>query len=416
MLFKSEDEMQKWLESQLKEIDGLSELFDHDDLSLNTESRDIIENKYYQSFEYCLRSLHITEAISANENIALEKPAILKPDMMLYAPETQSIVIVELKNDKGATRQAGTELSAYAAEVQNYLPFISDSDIVSVIISTEWPTLLKRHIMQEIFWHQRKLICLEPYKDGDAIRLKIKPYAELSVSTLDLALSGDHVGGYQLCLYDYGLYGENPDRSCLDQYQKEMKAAMAALAAKGNALGSHGFAFLWKDDWTMSLAPYSMTICNIAPFNRLDRFIFELEGTDKKLSDMQERFIRIVTEHDPTGHGEALLETTKEAELFLNHFCTPRLEGFVTWPALKNVMQGRAEYISFVAWGVFGTLFFDKLRMKYQSSEQVDVDSPEVGLELIEEMVRSDIPSIDLSYYFYDPEEDEIDDLDSPDF
>lgn len=406
-LFENEGKMQEWLEGEIAAQESLSGLIDEiatDCAGPTSRARKKIDEAY----RYCIDSLHILEVLATDEDIALAKKDRLKPDILAYAPETQSIVIIELKNISGPTREAGTELSAYCAEINNYLPFISDADVVNVIVSNEWPTLLRRHVVQDILWRGRKLLCLRPYKVGSEIRLQTVSPADLGCAEVDLKLATQHMGGFQLWLYDDELYSKEPDRTRLDQYLPQMRSAMSAMAAKGNLAGNHGFAFLWKDDWDLSLAPYSVTILNVAAFNRLDRFLIDLpEG--ENLSDMQERFLRLVTEHSPEGHGRSLNELTSEAERFLEGFCSPRSEGFTTWPALLDVMDGRAEYVSFAAWGFWGERHLDLLQEKYAAGQNPLFDSPELGFELVAKVLDPNVPYVDLAYINSGDDEDDWD-------
>src|SRR5689334_14728819 len=71
------------------------------------------------------------------------------------------------------SRQAGTEAGAYAGELRSHLPFLSDGDVVNVLISSVWPTLLRHYVAHEILWIGRKVLCLEPVEVGESHSLKI---------------------------------------------------------------------------------------------------------------------------------------------------------------------------------------------------------------------------------------------------
>lgn len=382
MLFNSEDEMQKWFENALEHHGGLTGIVD-----TPTETRenpnDIIEQKFRKSLDSCMKSFDDIQKISARENIAFERDSVLEPDALFYCPHTERIVIVELKNSAETSRETGTELSAYTAEIRNHLPFIAEGDIVNIIISTEWPDLLKRHVLQDIFWRDRKLICLEPYKAGKEIRLRTKQYRDLKVS-VDLSLFGHNISGFQLCLYDNSVYGKdvNHNHNGLLHNLNQIKSAMVAVSAKGNTLGSHGFAFLWRDV-ANALCPYSIVICNVNPYSLLDRSL-----PDSNLSEIQNRLVNLVQQQEPTGHGESFMEISREATSFVEFFCNPCIEGFHNWQELENMMMGRAEYVSFVSWGVIEDLFFDYLREKNQSGDVVDTDSPVFGAEFIGDLIK----------------------------
>jgi hypothetical protein len=404
-LFESEEKMQEWLEGEITTRESLSDLIDGIVAAPNSSSS-TASFKIESVYRYCLESLHNLFIISTDENIALSTKEKLKPDILAYAPETQSMVIFELKNIGGPTRQSATELSAYCAEINNYLPFISDADIVNIIISNEWPTLLRKHIVQDILWRGRKLLCLRPYQAGSELRLQAVSPNDLGCLEFDLKMAPQHVGGFQICLYDNELYSKDPNRSRLDQFQPQMRSAMAAMASKGNLAGNHGFAFLWKDNWGESLAPYSITILNVAAFNRLDRFLIDLpEGVEP--SEIQKRFFKLVADYAPEGHGQSLNELLEEAQRFLKGFCSPQPEGFMTWPALHNSMKQRAEYVSFSAWGFFGERHLDLLQKKYEAGQSPIFDSADLGLELVASVIDRNVPYIDLAYMNWDDGDDD---------
>ena len=78
------------------------------------------------------------------------------------------------------------------------------------------------------------------------------------------------------------------------------------------------------------------------------------------------KFVGIIKEYSPQGHGKSLFDITEEGKKFLNKFCSPTTEGLTTWDTLKRFMEGRAELIAFKAWGIFGELFADKLKLEYE--------------------------------------------------
>ena len=221
--FTSEAKMQDWLSKLLAEAYGIADLISDSDSLKSFSPASLAEQKILESYNTCLASLYINEPISENENISIDSRDILKPDFILYAPETESVVIVELKNIAGPTRQAGTELAAYSCEIQSSIPFISDGDIVNVIISTEWPTLLKHYVFHQIFWQRKNVICLEPFDEDGKIRLRIVDIKRLSQDNTSFKISDKHIGGYQVCLYDDELYTDKADRTRLDKFLEHIE-------------------------------------------------------------------------------------------------------------------------------------------------------------------------------------------------
>lgn len=387
-LFESEKRMQEWLSAILNAETTLYELLVNVDDFEKFEPVTLEEKKIYSSFSHSLKSLSLTEMISEGLNISLKQEDSLKPDFLLYAPETESIVIVELKNQKNATREGGTEIRAYASEIKSYIPFISDGDIISVIISPIWPTLIKHYIFHEIFWLQRNIICLSPIDVDGEIKLEILDTAIIVQADSTLKISYNHLGGYQLCLYDYELYKPHPNVNRLDSHLQQMKTSVNAMAIKGNSFKNHGFAFLWKDNWSLSLAPYSITIINFAPFQSIERFFHDETFVP---NDITKKLVDIVKESDPIGHSESLIAITNAGRDFLEDFCEPRMEGFHTWDILKEFMNGRSELISFYSWGVFGDLYAEKLLEEYKKgNHNVSFDNPHLGMSLLDELIDPD--------------------------
>ncbi len=404
-MFDKEKDMQKWLSEELSEIGGLGDIID--DFEESTKGKSSSESRIIEAYNHCLESLNINEVISEDENISLKEGDSLKPNFLLYAPETESLVILELKNIANPTRQVGTELGAYASELKSYLPFISDGDIVHVVISRDWPTLLRHFLFNEIFWMQRNILCLEPYTSTQKdIKLRVLSPAKLVEDDVSLMICDRHLGGYQLCLYDNALYsGGSRDR--LDQHIEQLRTSIYAMAAKGNSQNNHGFAFLWKDHRSISLAPYSITILNFAPFQSLERFFQGQSPNDIEIPEMTTRFINIVSEFGPIGHGQSLEQIVNYGERYLKNICSPRPEGFMHWNNLRDIMLESSTLIEFHAWGVFSELLADKLAIEYESgNHSIKLTDPNFGLDMINELVDDEYQFIDLSYFNYNPDID----------
>lgn len=398
-IFNNEAEMQAWLSEELDVNDGLADLIiNHEHVSQMT-ARLPAENKILKSFQWCLKSLYINEVFLENENISLKAGDILKPDFVLYAPENQCIVIIELKNIIEPTRQAGTELSAYASEIKSYLPFISDSDIVNVIISPNWPTLLRHYVFNEIFWLNKNILCLEPVRDDDKIKLKIIEAQSITEDDAFLKFSEEHFGGYHLCLYNY-------TGRMLDDYIEQMKSSLSFMATKGNILKSHGFAFLWKNHEQLPAA-YIITIVNLAPLQAIERFFHN----NQRISHVTEKFINIINEYAPEGQSQSLFEITDTGIEFLNNFCSPRPEDFTTWDILKTSIfqRGHDHLIAFKCWGFLEDMFSEILLEEYNAANLfIELTNPHLGLKLLDELFDPCYEFINLPHIMFNEDEEEI--------
>lgn len=402
-VFKNEGEMQTWLSSELSKNSGLGEMIEGIDRLDSVTAKNMGEIRLLSTFRACANSLFQTKTLFENENISLNKPDILKPDFVLYAAETESIVIVELKNLVSPSRQAGTELGAYTAEIRTCIPFLSDGDVIHVLISQEWPVLLKHYARHEIFWQGRKLLCLRPMRKPDnSIALEIVPLNELAEDYSSFQIGKGHLGGFNISLYDDNLYKNNADPQRLTSAVEVFKVALQAMAVSGNRLGSHGFAFLWKDKSQQSLAPYSIIVANFAPFKSLERYV-----RNGDVPNIIERFIEVVTEFCPEGHGNTLTEISNTCRDIVSHVCTPRPEVFATWDVLSESLKNRMEHVAFVGWGMFGEAAVEEVKIRHQAGDLAcSLESPIIGLEVLAKLIDEKYEVLDLSYYLYDPDDE----------
>ena len=239
-MFKNEEEMQKWLEKKL-ESNSLLELIDNfEDFNEGKNYKNIESQHLHKSFEYCLENLGVTDVVFANKNISKEKGEGLKPDLILYSEETEALIVIELKNIKGPTRQAGTELIAYNCELRTYFPLLSNNDLIYIIVSNDWPTLLKHYIYHDVVWSNKKILCLEPFDKKGEICLRIIDLDNfIRVGSIEEI---SKISAYQLCLYESPKFKE--DHEIIVPL---MKASLLEMAKYGNSIQAHGFSFLWKD-------------------------------------------------------------------------------------------------------------------------------------------------------------------------
>ena len=398
--------MQDWASSLLDQNDGLIEVITNAETAADDPIDDYYSSRISASIRKSLESLKLHEVVFGDENISITQKESLKPDFVLYAPETESIIVVELKNISGPSREAGTELGAYTSEIRSAIPFISDGDIVHVIVSPVWPTLLLHYVRHQIFWQRKNVICLEPEKnDSDEIVLKALTVSDIYEDTACIQISEKHLGAYQLCFYDYSVKDntQSEQHNLLDHFN----TALGAMAITGDRLNSHGFAFLWKDMSSTSAAPYSITIANFAPFQSIERF---LHLKDTELPKVVERYMRLVQENSPSGHSsKTMWEIIDSGKELLDMVCQSSVEGYHPWKTHKNFMTnglGRADFISFAGWGLFGEMQIKKLKEAYKSGEvNKPITDPTLGWSVINELIDENYEHIDLTHLDWNNEE-----------
>lgn len=399
-IFTDESEMQNWLEEKFLEIEGLNDLIinikDIENFNPTTSSSHKIKNSYTKSLD----ALYINEVISHNKNISLTKGEALKPDTIAYAVEKESIVIIELKNFANATRQAGTELIAYAGEIKSSLSYLSDGEIVNVIISPSWPTLLKHYIFNNIVWQNKYILCLEPVETSEGVALRIIDIDKLDIEESPGKFCEDHLAGYHICLYDDTQQTKNPTPTQLHNYFDLMVESMNAIATKGEKINSHGFAFLSKELIGPGLSPYYISLVNVAPFKSIERILHMDDFDDyQKLPDIIKKYINIYTEFSPDGHG-GCIETLADTGIdILNNICTPRYEGYTSWSVIKSEMISKWEPKYFVSWGIFKELMMDELSQQYKNGNySARSSSPEIGYKLIENAIDENYVYFELAH------------------
>lgn len=399
-IFSSEQEMQDWLESKFPDIWGLSDIILNNDYIDDFVPENLSEEKIRDSFKISHDCLHLLELITANKNISSKKGEVLKPDLITYSPEKETIVIIELKNFSGATREAGTEISAYSAELKGALQSLPDGDIVSVIISPHWPTLIKHYIYNTIVFQSKNLLCLEPcLNDGD-IMLKIVDIPLLVQSPLPEKYNDHQLAGYTICLYDDTQQQENPPPTKLHNYIQVMLSSMDVISSKGEKINGHGFAFLSKEIRGFGLSPYFISVVNVAPFKCLEQ-VLHLEGIDK-YSDLplaMQKYFDIYIEHSPYGYGSSLSSICQASFPILKTICSPHIEGLNTWDEIYRDIAQNWQPLYFVSWGIFKDVSIALLNEEYKNGiTSNNLNSVSLGYNVISQLVNKNYNYIEISH------------------
>lgn len=389
-IFKNENDMQSWLENEMEDIEGLgSLLFDIESIE-NYEPRNEVELKIKNSYLHCLPSLYLAEIITKNQNISSSSGDVLKPDILAYGIERESLILIELKNLSGATREAGTELAAYSGELKGYLSHLSDGDIMNVIISTFWPTLLKHYVFNNIVWQNKNMICLEPCVVENKIVLKPLDLKILLQAETPQKFASEHLCGYHICLYDHSQNSTNRAPTKLHGQIEVIKASIARMAAEGEKANSHGFLILTEEINGYGNAPYMITLVNAAPLSSIERYFHSDEiKTYKDLPFIGQKIYDIVTYYEPLGLGANTSKIFTSGKPYLKKICTPNIESINPWTILRQeINNGITEAIYFESWGVFKEKSMEILFNKYQNGDyDFTLNSIELGFEVIEELI-----------------------------
>ncbi len=391
-IFKFEKEMQDWLQEEFDKKLSLADLITNTEKFEGFIPSSPIERKIFNSFNYCLKGLWSNIILSSDENISISrgKSESLKPDFTFYDEERESIVIVELKNSKNASRQTGTEFGAYSNEIKSHFPYLSDGDVINVIISPIWATLLKNYIFHEIFWLDRNIICLEPIKENEENKLKIIDINSL-FGNIFIKNELNKLGGFQICLYDYEKITKE-ERKKIYPSLDQMRIAMDVIAKTGNAQKNNGFAFLWKDLSGDPLSPYNITIVNISAYKQI------FENNNISQNNFTEKLFKTIQTSNSDGHGGSLFKIATEVKKILGDFCTPECEGFTNWKELYKFMKGN-KLISFYSWGIYEDLFLERILKKQKKGDtKMSLRSPDEGIEFIRELLGDEFENSEVEH------------------
>jgi len=157
------------------------------------------------------------------------------------------------------------------------------------------------------------------------------------------------------------------------------------MAAKGNALRTHGFAFLWRNIYEVGEAPYTITLVNYSSFQALPYALIDPDYVPNKTAL---RFLQVISDHDPEGHGQMLNTICEAGELFLKGFCSPRPENFTDWLNLKAAVFQETDALSFAGWGIFEELFYEHLAKAYLSDDyDYRHDNPLLAISVLNQII-----------------------------
>jgi hypothetical protein len=163
----------------------------------------LLRRRYAESASRVLKSLDSYDLITGESilSISLKTGDILKPDLVLFNPIVNQIIVIENKMQDSAEREAVTELLGFANEIRNHLPFISNLDIHYILISPDFKTLLDHSVSAQLLGGHINILCLKPVVSNDDVSgLEIhfpKAWTDLGQN----GLPPEALVSYTMCLY-----------------------------------------------------------------------------------------------------------------------------------------------------------------------------------------------------------------------
>ncbi|MGM0896709.1 MAG: hypothetical protein ACQEV0_02360 [Bacillota bacterium] len=388
-------------------IEGIEEIerlngSDYDDYAFPKFTIDyLLRQKTYRSAKFIIESLKEGFTILNGENIrsiSLQKGEYLKPDFLLINDETQQVIIIELKREKNAERQTVTEITGYAHEVKNHLPFLANYNFLFVIVSTEYNTLLQHSVGNLLLNNTHKILCLKPLIDGNKI-LGLDIVLPTSWSDLDINyLDKEFFFGKEIQINFENV--SNP--------KKILKTASELIAREGERNHSHGFILLSQ----LENNTYSIKIYILDPYKIFKKSI-NLDMTPKNHGNP-------LAQHIIEADGEKGLERTL-IHLAENGVCYLKKYPNTTmvWGENTNWEKDRVGRMNLTlplyidSWGIISE-FTDEILLHPGASDRFipeaylfekNFHDPEIGLQIIEQIIKDELFAFgkinlrDLFYY-----------------
>lgn len=336
-----------------------------------------------------LKSLSSLALLRANKNMSMTQNEVLRPDVVCFNSDREKVVLFELKVSNAAGRQAISELAAYEQEIKNYLPLISEDDVHLVLVSSEWSTLMDHSVSSAVTWGGKQILCLEATKVQGELVLKTRiPQAWQITGTA--MFPPEALVTMTLCLYDYK---SGIDRKEISELDPRLITALEIMGRTGDALGSHGFAILWRDHMVTSAAPYNVTICCVAPFG-----LYWAGRTSGAITSSEDDFAEtldiLVRDTSPSGHSGSFFAIGNSASQLLKELFTPTWEGASFWADDRETLMTRAEPVMCEFWGSLGLHAIDYVsnpamrahRQNLLIGNLSDWHDPRVAIPLIDQI------------------------------
>lgn len=330
-----------------------------------------------------------------NANISATKGEQLYPDLLFCNEDMAVFVLFELKVGHQTPRQTLTEVLAYQHEIQNHLPFLSNEDLLTVIVATEYTALLDHSLALQMTWDRKNFLCLKASETGGNLELSVHlPGCWSAVGQTWLPPDAFQI--CQLCLYPHE--GVSPE-----EVERVAYTAIELTARRGDRINSTGFVLLWKDLWygDQFQTPFNLTVGVLNPYAVLPA---ALSSGDASFPDTP--ISRYMLENGRSRELSAayggLADVCRDADEYLRQWCRPTREAHSTWfeeraadvsDSSSRVLEHRALPLTMDFWGVLGDYARDWIShpciretRPEMGTAGLDWRFPEVGVPILEQL------------------------------
>lgn len=280
-----------------------------------------------------LASLGPLDLVSKNNrNMSAEKGERLFTDLLYCVRATSQFIVIEVKNQNASAREAITELLAYEHEVLNHLPFAGANDIMMVIVSRRFSTLLDHAVAGLNTWSRRNILCLRFDDSEDDPFLEVHlPKAWTSIG--QAAMPDNAIATAFLSFA--------PEPSLTeDQVYAACDTAAQLIVREAERSGGSGFALVAHNHFYPDLAegPYLILAGVMDPFSFVDHAIDQgfLQANTSPIANYVHDGGMLGTLSSSWNWIGGELQA---AANYLNAYGSAHWEGFSNWRTLRDVRR-----------------------------------------------------------------------------
>jgi hypothetical protein len=344
----------------------------------------LIRRRIAHAARQVLDSLIDLQVISVDRNIS-GQGGTLRPDVLAFDRTRRRLVCFEFKRASGAAREALTELLAYEQEIRNNLPFTSEDNVVFVIMSTTWSTLLEHAVGGAIVFGNRRVLCLEIDASAGAENLTWRLRLPRAWSLLGGDFPRNAFVATTALLTPADTFSDESSQLVVPIQGLEL------VARELERSHAHGFALLWKDG--ADDAPPGR--CGLT-FVGINPYVFHVQATKHGLTNRASALTAFLGANasffGETWEPDEVRSTVRRLEDFAGSrfavtVCAPR-----PWSELREELRRRAEPAYVESWGIVGEFVRQQvthtalLRRQLYKNGIFDWRAPSTALNEIDEI------------------------------
>lgn len=305
-----------------------------------------IRRKYASATDNTLRSIENLEVLTSDNNVSTHSSQVLRPDLVCINPESQQIIIFEIKKSTQTERQALTELLAYEHEIKNLLPFLSSYDLTFVLVSTEWSVLLEHAAGSAISWSNKNLLCLKAKTDASKLTFNIHTLNSWSI-TGNAFFPPESVTSFTVS------FKANPSME-ESEIAYRLDLLLGFFAREADRIGLHGFAITTTDMGPYNEKGYQIVFCAVNPLAFFDNML-----SSGQITVHDGHLVRQIESYKVKHGAESGISSldnliTKIVKPRLDIFDNVEFGGYFAWDITRHQLKDRGLPTFVEFWGLPG--------------------------------------------------------------